>query len=50
MEHAIFRDEVLNWDLELGYSGNPYTDGKYTLRINSLLIEELPNVAKPVRV
>ena len=34
MEHASFRDEVLNWDLELGYSGNPYTDGKYTLRIN----------------
>ena len=50
MEPAIFRDEVLNWNLELGYQGNPYRDGQYTLRINGLLIEEIPNVTKPVRV
>ena len=50
MKPAIFRDEILDWDLELGYSGNPYTDGQYKLKINGLLIEELPNVEKPVRV
>ena len=27
MEHAIFRDEVLNWNLELGYHGHPFRDG-----------------------
>ena len=27
IEPVVFRDEVLNWDLELGYRGNPYRDG-----------------------
>ena len=50
MEPAIFKDEVLNWDLELSYRGNPYRDGQYTLRINGRLIEEIPYVPKPVRL
>ena len=50
MEPAIFKDAVLDWNLELGYRGNPYRDGQYTLRINGRLIEEIPFVTKPVRL
>ena len=50
MEPAIFRDEVLNLNLELGYHGSPFRDGQYTLKINGLLIEEIPYVPKPVRL
>ena len=50
MEPAVFRDEVFGWDLELGYYGNPFRGGQYTLRINGLLIEELPYIVKPERI
>ena len=50
MRPAIFSDDVLDWNLELGYHGNPYRDGQYTLRINGRLIEEIPFVPKPVRI
>ena len=42
-----FRHKICNWDLELGYSGDPYRGGKYSLKINGKSLEDLPKV--PVR-
>ena len=37
-----FRHEALNWDLQLGFSGDPFRGGKYTLSINGKSLKDLP--------
>ena len=42
----LFDINARDWGLELGFEGDPYRDGHYTLRVNGYFIEDLPEAPK----
>ena len=42
----LFDINARDWDFELGFEGDPYRDGHYTLRVNGYFIEDLPAAPK----
>ena len=45
-EPAVFTCNAKDWDFELGFEGDPYRNGHYTLRVNNYFIEDLPEAPK----
>ena len=45
-EPASFMCEEKDWDFELGFTGDPYRERHYTLKVNNFFIDDLPEAPK----